>query len=121
DYSKIRFQGSAVIDGIYDAVGGELLAGGYGGGSSPAYAAQMHIRDVNSIKGISGTVWPGSNGMNMLQVLEWNDGEDKKIGINTKGSVSEIPQIDDSIYSVIVYSSSAKSPRYVTGIQFVYR
>lgn len=121
NYSKIRFQGSAVIDGIYDAVSDELLAGGYGGGDPINYNDQMNISDVVSIKGISGTVWAGSNGVDMLQMLEWNDGEDKKIGRNPQGSVSEIPQINDSIYSVIVYSSSAKPPRYVTGIQFVYR
>ncbi len=124
-YSLLSFQGSAVLDGIYDAKTGTLLAGGYGGGLNPTdqklYSDNMFVNDVSFIKGIYGTAWPGSWGIPMLQIVEWREGSlSKKIGkLNAGQSISV--DVQDRIFAVVVYSSAAKLPRYVSGIQFIYK
>ncbi|WP_274017395.1 Ig-like domain-containing protein, partial [Vibrio parahaemolyticus] len=124
-HSELSFQGSAVLDGIYDAKSGNLLAGGYGGGLNSTdqelYSDNMLVDDVTFIEGIYGTAWGGSGGVPMLQVLSWQEGAiSKKIGKLNSGSSIDV-HIEDRILGIIVYSSSAVQPRYVTGIQFVYK
>ncbi|PJG60795.1 beta strand repeat-containing protein [Aeromonas cavernicola] len=123
-YSRIRFQGSAVVDGIYDAIGGSLLAGGTGGGQSAGdlalYADQMSIANVIFIEGIAGTAWTGSGGVPMLQMLKWREDIDKTVGKFSTGTSTSF-SISDSIYGIIVYSSAGNLPRYVSGIRFIYK
>jgi len=124
-YPELAFQGSAVLDGIYDAKTGALIAGGFGGGLNPidqqAYADTMLLKRVSSITGIAGTAWAGSKGSPLLQMLEWNEGDlAKKIGKLNAG-VSTSVQIENTIYGIVVYSSNATQPRYITGIQFIYK
>ncbi|MFC1233379.1 Ig-like domain-containing protein [Vibrio sp. F74] len=123
-HNEIRFQGGSIIDGIYDAETGELLAGGYGGGLQEAdrevyYSDQMVIKDVTYIKGISGTQWSASN-MPILQILEWDDGTYKKVGKLENGDSIET-YIPDSILGIIVYTRSLQQPSYVSAIQFIYK
>lgn len=124
-YPELSFKGSAVLDGIYDPVSGELLAGGYGGSLNPTDAAlygdHMLVNDVTYISGKHGTEWPGGGGKELLQFLEWNESSaSKNIGKFNKGTVTEVT-IEDRILGIVVYSTAAVPPRYVTGIQFVYR
>lgn len=123
-HNEIRFQGGSIIDGIYDAETGELLAGGYGGGileddREIYYSDQMIIKDVTYIKGISGTQWSASN-MPILQILEWDDGTYKKVGKLENGDSIET-YIPDSILGIIVYARSPQQYGYVSAIQFIYK
>lgn len=118
----LSFKGSAVIDGIYDADTEQLLAGGYGGSLNASdrerYSDLMHIDDVTHIKGIYGTAW---SRVPMLQVLEWYEGDvEKQVGKLYSGTPVEVG-LDNSVLGIIVFSSAESVPRYVTGIQFVYK
>ncbi len=124
-YSELSFQGSAVLDGVYDAKSGELLAGGYGGGLNATdqelYADNMLVNEVSYIRAIYGTAWGGSGGIPMLQVLQWQEGSvSKEIGKLYSGSSAEVG-VENRVFGIIVYSSAPVQPRYVTGIQFVYK
>ncbi|MFY8273231.1 hypothetical protein AAEU32_03775 [Pseudoalteromonas sp. SSDWG2] len=129
-HPAISFQGSAVIDGIYDANTKELLAGGTGGGQNPtdqnAYGDIMNLNQVTSVTGIAGTQWGGSKGSPLLQLLRWQEGEvNKKVGKFEVGETTTVV-IDSTIIGIKVYSSAAdtseaRKRRYVAGIQFIYR
>ncbi len=82
----------------------------------------MNVGDITYIRGIHGTQWGASRGV-LLQMLLWDEeghSKLKQLGKNAVGIESEI-YIQDLILGVIVYSSSKNSPRYVTGIQFIYK